>query len=91
MSLYGLKQAPRAWYQKLTTFLFSIGFIGSRVDSSLFHYTKDTNQCFLLVYVDDVIIIGNNSVQIQHLINSLATAFALRNLSTLHYFLSIQV
>ena len=35
-SLYGLKQAPRKWFKKLSLYLISIGFQGSKIDSSLF-------------------------------------------------------
>jgi hypothetical protein len=37
-SLYGLKQVPRAWFQWFATFLASIGFLGSKSDTSLFVY-----------------------------------------------------
>ena len=58
--LYGLKQAPRAWYQKLSAYLHSLGFKDSTVDPSLFIYNSVDYQCFLLVYIDDVIITGSN-------------------------------
>jgi hypothetical protein len=35
-ALYGLKQAPRAWFSRLSTKLCDLGFISSKVDSSLF-------------------------------------------------------
>ena len=33
--LYGLKQAPRTWYDKIDSFLSSLGFTKSKVDSNL--------------------------------------------------------
>ncbi|GJT52724.1 retrovirus-related pol polyprotein from transposon TNT 1-94 [Tanacetum coccineum] len=35
-ALYGLKQAPRAWYDELSTFLMSKGFIKGTIDPALF-------------------------------------------------------
>jgi hypothetical protein len=55
-ALYGLKQAPRAWYSRLSDKLQSLGFLPSKTDISLFHFSKGQITVFLLVYVDDIII-----------------------------------
>lgn len=59
-SLYGLKQAPRKWNEKLTGSLLEIGFIQSKSDYSLFIKSDGSNIVALLVYVDDIVITGNN-------------------------------
>ncbi len=46
---------------------------------------------FLLIYVDDIIITGSSSLLVQLLLHSLSTAFAIKDLGVLHYFLGIQV
>ena len=35
-SMYGLKQAPRTWYDRIDSFLSSLGFTKSKADSSLY-------------------------------------------------------
>ncbi|KAH9689176.1 retrovirus-related pol polyprotein from transposon RE1 [Citrus sinensis] len=45
----------------------------------------------VLVYVDDIIVTGSDSTQIQQVITNLQTTFALKDLGELHYFLGIQV
>ena len=60
-SLYGLKQAPRAWFDCLCRALLNLGFQNSKADTSLFILHFESNIVLLLVYVDDVIIRGNNS------------------------------
>ena len=61
-ALYELKQAPHAWFEKLRSTLFNWGFKELEVDTSLFIYREVCNSIFfLLVYVDDILIIGNNS------------------------------
>jgi len=90
-SLYGLKQAPRAWYTRLSDFLLSIGFIASKVDTSLFILSDGTNIFYLLVYVDDILLTGSNSAMLHHLVQLLSSEFKLRDLGDVHYFLGIEV
>ena len=90
-SLYGLKQAPRAWYTRLSDFLLSIGFRASKIDTSLFILSDGSNIFYLLVYVDDILLTGNNSAMLHHLIQLLSFEFKLRDLGVVHYFLGIEV
>ena len=52
--LYGLKQASWAWYTRLNDFLLFIAFRTSKVDTSLFIFSVGTDNCYILVYVDDI-------------------------------------
>ena len=90
-SLYGLKQAPRAWYTRLNDFLLSIGFRASKVHTSLFIFSIGADICYLLVYVDDILLTGSNSLLLQRLIQLLSLEFKLRDLGYVHYFLGIEV
>ncbi|GJT78966.1 ribonuclease H-like domain-containing protein [Tanacetum coccineum] len=62
-SLYGLKQAPRQWNAKLTQTLVECGFKQSKSDYSLFTKSGKGNFLALLVYVDDIIVTGNNVLE----------------------------
>jgi hypothetical protein len=90
-SLYGLKQAPRAWYTRLSDFLLSISFRASKVDTFLFILSDGTNIFYLLMYVDDILLTGSNSVMLHHLIQLLSSEFKLRDLGVVHYFIGIEV
>ncbi|KAJ0612890.1 putative RNA-directed DNA polymerase [Helianthus annuus] len=90
-SLYGLKQAPRAWFHRLSTALHSLGFQGSKTDPSLFIYASGGTLLYMLVYVDDIILTGNNPQAIDNIIHSLSKTFALQDMGTLSYFLGIEV
>ena len=90
-SLYGLKQAPRAWFSKLSSTLISLGFICSKADHSLFIYRSKARLILLLVYADDVVLTGNDSSFIAHLITRLNKEFSLKDLGNLHYFLGLEV
>nr|GEW07346.1 hypothetical protein [Tanacetum cinerariifolium] len=90
-SLYGLKQAPRAWFERLSTALFDLGFKGSKTDLSLFIYLCGDTLLCILVYVDDIIITSNNKGTIDNIIYQLRSAFALIDLGPLKYFLGIEI
>lgn len=90
-SLYGLKQAPRAWFDRFTSQLLDVGFIASLADSSLFIYHFAHTIIYVLVYDNDIIIIGNSSAHISNLIQALSHTFDLRDLGSIHYFLGIQI
>ncbi|KAJ0806767.1 putative RNA-directed DNA polymerase [Helianthus annuus] len=90
-SLYGLKQAPRAWFHRLSEALHSLGFKGSKTDPSLFIYSAKGTILYMLVYVDDIILTGNNPSAIDRVIHSLSQTFAIQDLGSLSYFLGIEV
>jgi Reverse transcriptase (RNA-dependent DNA polymerase)/GAG-pre-integrase domain len=56
-SLYGLKQAPREWLLEVQNFFASIGFTSSSADPNLFI----RNNTYILLYVDDMLIIGDKA------------------------------
>jgi hypothetical protein len=57
--LYGLKQAPRAWFSRLSTKLMDLGFKGSKADMSLFYFSKGDVVMFVLIYVNDIIVVSS--------------------------------
>ena len=62
-SLYGLKQAPRIWYNTLISKLHILGFKELVSDSCVFvHHTE---KCYILVFVDDIILYTKNVTGLQ--------------------------
>jgi hypothetical protein len=90
-SLYGLKQAPRCWFAKLKSALLKYGFTQSYSDYSLFTLRRDSTELYVLVYVDDLIISGNDNKSIVSFKSYLSTCFHMKDLGTLKYFLGIEV
>ena len=58
-ALYGLKQAPRALYERIDSFLSSMGFTKSKVDPNLYYEVVEDEPVILLLYVDDLFMTGN--------------------------------
>lgn len=90
-SLYGLKQAPRCWFAKLVTTLKKYGFHESYSDYSLFTYVRGDVRLKLFVYIDDLIISGNNPNAIRSFKEYLCSCFKMKDLGALKYFLDIEV
>lgn len=69
----------------------SIGFKNSKDDTSLFYRYVDKSHIFLLIYVDDILITGDNNEDMSLVLQHLNNIFSLKDLGELHHFLSIEV
>lgn len=59
-SLYGLKQAGREWHQLFTSTLINWGFVQSQIDTCLFTFSRGQSLIWLVIWVDDCVIIDND-------------------------------
>ena len=90
-SLYGLTQASRQWYEKLASYLLTIGFIQSQADNSLFIKKLEKSFIALLVYVNDIILTGDDMHEINSVKNLLNATFKIKDLGKLKYFLGLEI
>ena len=87
-ALYGLKQSPRAWFGRFTQAMVSLGYKQSQGDHTLFiKHSQDGKLTLLLVYVDDIIIAGDDELEKQTLRERLVAQFEMKDLRKLKYFL----
>ena len=87
--LYGLKQSPRAWFGRFSSIMRKHRFGQSNSDHTLFLKYWNGKITDLIIYVDDMIITGNDDKDIIDLQKHLANEFEMKNLGGLKYFLSI--
>ncbi|KAL4291090.1 hypothetical protein GQ457_14G002100 [Hibiscus cannabinus] len=90
-ALYGLKQAPRAWYGKVAQYFVFCGFKVPDADSSLFVKLEPGSHLLILLYVDDMIITGDNKAEISKLKNDLSTRFEMKSLGEVGCFLGLEI
>jgi histone deacetylase 1/2 len=90
-ALYGLKQASRAWHARLGSVLRTHGFVPSIADTSLFLFQRPQLTMYLLVYIDDIIIIISSKYATAHLVTALVADFVVKDLGKLYYFLGLEV
>ena len=90
-SLYGLKQSPRAWFERFGKVIRRYGYTQSQADHTMFYRHSETGKlAILIVYVDDIILTGDDAREIETLKGRLATEFEIKNLGAVKYFLGIE-
>ncbi|MBW0483591.1 hypothetical protein O181_023306 [Austropuccinia psidii MF-1] len=86
-AIYGLKQALLAWYERLRTWLQSVGFSSCVLDACVF-YRKGDNPIWLYVHVDDIAIFGK---EVSGFKTELANEFEIKDLGEANLLLGIKI
>lgn len=76
-ALYGCIQSSKLWYDRIRTFLYSIGFTCNPVDMCIFNRTSkfDGSQCTIGLHVDDGLVTCTNNDELKLLTEQLAAEF----------------
>lgn len=90
-ALYGLKQAPRAWYSKIDDFFIELGFERSRSEHTLYVRKVDLSVIIISLYVDDLLVTGNDQKFIQKMKQNLMQMFEMTDLGEMTFFLGMEV
>ncbi|GKE35920.1 retrotransposon protein, putative, ty1-copia subclass, partial [Tanacetum coccineum] len=90
-AIYGLKQASRSWnlcfHEKVTQF----GFSRSEYESCIYVKVSGSVVVFLVLYVDDILLIGNDIPTLQSVKDWLGKCFAMKDLGDAAYILGIKI
>lgn len=89
--LYGLKQAPCAWFDRFIAFLLKYGFFCSLADPILFIIRSNYSSLILLLYIDDILLLVSTIELVTTFIQLLSSEFAMKDLGSVHHFLSIEI
>ncbi|XP_020551683.1 uncharacterized protein LOC110012423 [Sesamum indicum] len=90
-SLYGLKQASRQWNHEFTTQIVAFGFVQSKHDCCLLTKTSTDGFLVLLLYVDDILVVGTFTEHIAAVKDYLDRLFTIKDLGVAKYFLGLEV
>ena len=60
-SLYGLAQRPWNWFHTIDPVLVDIGFVQLKSDTCVYVYSRESVKIILALYVDDLLLAGNNA------------------------------
>ena len=91
-SLYGLKQSPWQWYKKFDEFMLRENFNRSSYDNCVyFKRIKEGSYLYLLIYIDDMLLIGKDIKDINGLKNALKSEFKMKDLRPAKRILGIDI
>ena len=90
-SLYGLKQAGRAWNKKMDAALVEMYFRPLHSDSCVYVQRQGSAVMFVLVYVDDLLLVTNNTVALKAVKSALRSRFDMKDMGEAHFILGVQI
>ena len=86
-----VKQSPRMWYQKFDTFIRALGFTRSKVDHCVYFKLIGDRVIYLVLYVDDMLLVGNDKEIIQDLKTQLCSKFNMKDLGASDYIFGMEL
>nr|GEV85698.1 putative zinc finger, CCHC-type [Tanacetum cinerariifolium] len=89
--IYGLKQASRQWNKRFDDEIKKFGFTQNRDEPCVYLKASGSNITFLILYVDDILIMGNSIPMLQSVKTYLGKCFAMKDLGEAAYILGIKI
>jgi len=90
-SLYGLKQSPRVWNKTFNQFLVRRGFTRCLGDEATYVCGEKTQQVYLGVYVDDLVIMSEDITRVKQVKKSLTDQFEMTDLGEVKTILGLRI
>ena len=90
-SIYGLKQASRSWNLRFDETIKTYGFEKNVDEPCVYKYIKEKKVFFLVLYVDDILLIGNDVETLSNVKKWLAEQFQMKYLGEASYIIGIQI
>ena len=90
-SIYGLKQASRSWNIHFDETVKEFGFIKNVDEPCVYKKTNGRTIVFLVLYVDDILLIGNDIPILQTVKLWLSNKFSMKDLGEASYILGIKI
>ena len=90
-SIYGLVQASRSWNIRFDSVIKAYGFIQSFGEAYIYKKVSGSSVVFLILYVDDILLIGNDTEFLDSIKGYLNKNFSKKDLGEAAYTLSIKI
>nr|GEW86345.1 retrotransposon protein, putative, Ty1-copia subclass [Tanacetum cinerariifolium] len=90
-SIYGLKQASRQWNKRFDEEIKKFGFIQNCDEPCVYRKASGSDVAFLILYVNDILIMGNNIRRLKEVKDYLRKCFSMKDLGEAAYILGIKI
>ena len=90
-SIYGLKQASRQWYLKFHNVISSFGFVENIMDQCIYQKVSGSKICFLVLYVDDILLATNDKGLLHEVKQFLSKNFDMKDMGEASYVIGIKI
>ena len=90
-SIYGLKQASRSWNIRFDEAIRSYDFVKNEDEPCVYRKVSGSAISFLVLYVDDILIIGNDIGMLSTIKAWLSRHFSMKDLGEASYILGIRI
>nr|GEW08291.1 hypothetical protein [Tanacetum cinerariifolium] len=90
-SIHGLKQASRQWNKQFDDEIKKSGVTQNHDESCVYLKVSKSNITFLILYVDDILIMENNIPMLQSVKTYLGRCFSMQDLGEAAYILGIKI
>nr|GEU55390.1 hypothetical protein [Tanacetum cinerariifolium] len=90
-SIYGLKQSSRLWNKRFDEEIKKFSFAQSLDEPCVYQKASGSNVTFLILYVDDIIIMGNHISSLQSVKDYLGKCFAMKDLGEATFIFEIKI
>ncbi|GKC05193.1 retrotransposon protein, putative, ty1-copia subclass [Tanacetum coccineum] len=90
-SIYGLKQASRQWNKRFDDEIKKFRFTQNHDEPCVYKKASGSNVAFLILYVNDILIMGNHIPMLQDVKSYLGKCFAMKDLGEAAYVLGIKI
>ncbi|WVZ89574.1 LOW QUALITY PROTEIN: hypothetical protein U9M48_035957 [Paspalum notatum var. saurae] len=90
-SIYGLKQASRSWNLRFDEVVKGFGFIKNVEEPCVYKKWERARLSGLILYVDDILLIGNDIPMLEAMKDSFRKSFSMKDLGEAAYILGIKI
>lgn len=90
-SIYGLKQAPKKWNERFHNFIVTLRFVQSKSDYCLYVRVQNGTTTYLVLYVDDMLLCGDDSDAIDMIVSQLSNEFKMKDLGSPRQYMGLNI